>query len=231
MSSVRGRILYDFSGSACEGYALQFRQVSELDSGEGKVIAERPARHHLGRRRGQAVPLPLAELPRREAARRGRRAGRAGRRRASAVELTQAGRQEARSRRPIWCSRPSTCAASSPRRARARRCSQVSVYDGSETGEKVYDTLTVIGKPIAPGCAEARRRRGRAGCVRRLDALAGDDQLFRQGAAAAAGEQTPVYAITFELYENGISRALHARLRRFRRQRRDDVARRPEPCK
>src|SRR4029079_18424766 len=37
MSAVRGRILYDFSGSACEGYALQFRQVSELDSGEGKI--------------------------------------------------------------------------------------------------------------------------------------------------------------------------------------------------
>ena len=34
---MRGRILYDFSGSSCEGYALQFRQVTELDSGEGKV--------------------------------------------------------------------------------------------------------------------------------------------------------------------------------------------------
>src|SRR5262245_55276649 len=37
LESVRGRIVYDFSGSACEGYALQFRQVTELDSGEGKV--------------------------------------------------------------------------------------------------------------------------------------------------------------------------------------------------
>src|SRR5262249_61108162 len=35
--SARGRILYDFSGSACDGYTLQFRQVSELDNGEGKV--------------------------------------------------------------------------------------------------------------------------------------------------------------------------------------------------
>ena len=35
--SARGRILYDFSGSVCDGYALQFRQVSELDNGEGKV--------------------------------------------------------------------------------------------------------------------------------------------------------------------------------------------------
>src|SRR5262249_5950727 len=33
----RGRILYDFSGSACAGYALNFRQVSELSSGENKM--------------------------------------------------------------------------------------------------------------------------------------------------------------------------------------------------
>ena len=31
LESVRGRIVYDFSGSSCEGYALQFRQVTELD--------------------------------------------------------------------------------------------------------------------------------------------------------------------------------------------------------
>src|ERR1051325_4977349 len=36
LESVRGRIVYDFSGNACEGYALQFRQVTELDTGEGK---------------------------------------------------------------------------------------------------------------------------------------------------------------------------------------------------
>ena len=35
--SARGRILYDFDGSACEGYTLEFSQVSELDNGEGKV--------------------------------------------------------------------------------------------------------------------------------------------------------------------------------------------------
>ena len=37
IAAVRGRILYDFDGNACDGYSLQFRQVSELDSGEGKV--------------------------------------------------------------------------------------------------------------------------------------------------------------------------------------------------
>ena len=38
IESVRGRILYDFTGNACEGYALQFRQVSELNTGEGSNL-------------------------------------------------------------------------------------------------------------------------------------------------------------------------------------------------
>src|ERR1700756_401974 len=37
VNSARGRILYNFSGNACEGYTSEFRQVSELDVGEGKV--------------------------------------------------------------------------------------------------------------------------------------------------------------------------------------------------
>src|SRR5215470_9407038 len=37
LTAVQGRIVYDFSGSVCEGYTLQFRQVTELDNGEGKV--------------------------------------------------------------------------------------------------------------------------------------------------------------------------------------------------
>src|SRR5277367_5424266 len=37
IASVSGRILYDFDGNACDGYSLQFRQVSELDTGEGKT--------------------------------------------------------------------------------------------------------------------------------------------------------------------------------------------------
>src|SRR5579863_9356696 len=37
INSARGRILYSFSGSACEGYTSEFRQVSEMNSGEDKV--------------------------------------------------------------------------------------------------------------------------------------------------------------------------------------------------
>src|ERR1700761_3238039 len=37
ISSARGRILYSFSGSVCDGYTSEFRQVSEMESGEDKV--------------------------------------------------------------------------------------------------------------------------------------------------------------------------------------------------
>src|SRR5215469_11906353 len=38
VNAARGRILYNFSGNACEGYTSDFRQVSELDIGEGKTM-------------------------------------------------------------------------------------------------------------------------------------------------------------------------------------------------
>src|ERR1700739_3761784 len=38
INSARGGLLYNFSGSSCEGYTSEFRQVSELDIGEGKVM-------------------------------------------------------------------------------------------------------------------------------------------------------------------------------------------------
>ena len=82
------------------------------------------------------------------------------------------------------------------------------VYDGSDNGEKIYDTLTVIGQPIAPD--EHKPTDAAAGQA----ALAGLTRwpvtisYFDRAVAEKAGEQTPVYAITFELYENGISRAL-----------------------
>ncbi len=82
------------------------------------------------------------------------------------------------------------------------------VYDGSETGDKVFDTLTVIGRKIAPD-------------ERKHDDAAADEpklanvprwpvtiSYFDKDKQRKCGEQTPAYAIGFELYENGISRAL-----------------------
>ena len=65
---------------------------------------------------------------------------------------------------------------------------QVPVYDGSDTGEKLYDTLTVIGKAIAPERESPTDAAAGQAAIRRADALAGDDQLFRSrdGGAGAS---------------------------------------------
>ena len=98
------------------------------------------------------------------------------------------------------------------------------VYDGSETGEKVYNTLTVIGQTIGPN------ERAPTDAAAGQQALAGLKRwpvtvsYFEKG-TKSTGEQAPVYSIKFELYENGVSRALAARLQRIRHQRRADLAR------
>jgi hypothetical protein len=83
---------------------------------------------------------------------------------------------------------------------------EVPVYDGAETGEKVYNTLTVIGRAIPPDervpTDAAAGKAELAGMIRWPVTVSYFDR------AKTGGEQAPVYSIKFELYENGISRAL-----------------------
>ena len=82
------------------------------------------------------------------------------------------------------------------------------VYDGSETGDKVFNTLTVIGHKIAPG--ERKHDDAAAGAAKLANVPRWPVTIsyFAKDKAAQSGEQTPDYAIGFELYANGISRAL-----------------------
>ena len=83
---------------------------------------------------------------------------------------------------------------------------ELPVYDGSETGEKVYNTLTVIGREVPAERQAADRCVGQntgAGGTRRWPVT-----ISYFDKSSSGGEQTPVYAIGFELFENGISRAL-----------------------
>ena len=80
------------------------------------------------------------------------------------------------------------------------------IYDGSETGEKVYNSLTVIGREIGPGerdLADAASGNKVLAGLRRWPVTV---SYFERN--KPTGEQTPVYSISFDLYENGVSRTL-----------------------
>ena len=82
------------------------------------------------------------------------------------------------------------------------------VYDGSDTGQKVFDTLTVIGRKVGPNERQhddAAATDGKLAGVARWPVTI---SYFDKSKKAENNEQAPTYAIGFELYENGISRAL-----------------------
>jgi hypothetical protein len=207
INSARGRILYNFSGSACEGYTSDFRQVSELDAGEGKVTLSdlrstswedatgKSYRFKIDARMNDGDSKPVDGIAERTGDH-------------ITVKLKQ---PEAKTftidgavvfpteqiRRIIEAARE------------GKSLLELTVYDGSENGEKIYNTLTVIGKPI-PG------DRG----IGEPDASTTSDMMktltrwpitvsyFDRDAKTKEGEETPIYAMSFELYENGVSRSL-----------------------
>jgi len=207
IQAVRGRILYDF-GSACEGYQLHFRQVSELDSGEGRTLlsdlrsttwenAEATkfrfdSENLLNDKLTEAV-VGSAE------------------RSSSAVSVDLNKPKDKTFNVPAEIVFPTEHMRRVIEAARAgKSILEFPVYDGSDTGEKVFHTLTVIGAAIDPAKTPADDAAGKepsmAGMLRWPVTVSYFDKKSED--AERTGEQTPVYAIAFELYENGISRAL-----------------------
>jgi hypothetical protein len=205
VEAVHGRILYDFTGSACEGYALTFRQVSEIDSGEGKVALSdlRAATWEEGDAKSFRFNSENKVNDRTVDTVDGN-AGRDG----SGVSVKLSKPTEKTFDLDAKIAFPTEHVRRVIEAAEAgKRLLELSVFDGSESGDKVFSTLAVIGNVINPG--EKLPDDAAAG----NSALAGlrrwpvTISYFDQG-SPKTGEQTPAYAIGFELYENGISRAL-----------------------
>lgn len=203
--AVHGRILYDFAGNACDGYTLQFRQVSELDSGEGSVsLSDLQAttwedgqskhyRFNSENKLDQRVVDAVEGNAERDA---------------DKVDVNLAKPQH----KSFALDAPIVFPTEHMMRILAaaeagQSILEFPVFDGSETGDKVYNTMTIIG-----------HERTAAEETKSDDAVAKQPSLaelkrwpvtisyFDRG--KTEGEQTPVYSISFELLENGISRSL-----------------------
>jgi hypothetical protein len=201
---VTGRILYDFSGSSCEGYALQFRQVSELNTGEGKSAVS--DLRTITWEDGTATNFRFQSQNMLDQKQIETVDGQAERRSSGvAVNLTKPGKKkfdaEANLVFPTEHMRRIIAAARA-----GQTILELPVYDGSENGEKIYSTLTVIGAPIPPDQrvpTDAAAGRQELAGVKRWPVTI---SYFEK--QSTGGEQTPVYSVAFELYDNGISRAL-----------------------
>jgi hypothetical protein len=207
IDGIRGRILYDFSGSACDGYDLKFRQISDLGSAEGPdaisdltsttwedASAKKYRFSSINKLNGQSSDIVDGHADRE----------------AGKVEVTLQKPADKNFAVPADAVFPTEHMRKIIAAARAgKKLLELVVYDGSETGEKVYNTLTVIGKAIPPGSPPPDDAAGKIPQLASLTRWPVSISYFdRSAKAERSGEQTVSYSIEFELYENGISRAL-----------------------
>ncbi|WP_407518669.1 cell envelope integrity EipB family protein [Methylobacterium oryzisoli] len=208
VESARGRIVFDFSGDACKGWALQYRQVTVLESsesgtrtsdlrnntfesGDGRAFHFRTQSDLNG-----AVQAPVDGDAERDE-------------KGLSVSLKQPKRGQVTVPGEVLFP-----AAHMRRLIEAARAGEktvaVKVFDGSDDGRKIYDTLAVIGQgrtgpaaaqPGAPVAAEAPLQEGVMASMPRWPVTL---SYFSSG----EGERTPIYVLSFDLYENGISGAL-----------------------
>lgn len=207
INTARGRILYNFVGSSCEGYTTEFRQVSQLELGESKSILSDLRSTSWEDGEGKSYRFKI-ETRTNEAA-------------TSAVdgsaERTKTG-ITVKLKQPKAKTFTLDAAIVFPTEQVHRIVDaakdgksllELAVYDGSDDGEKVYNTLTVIGQAIpgekAPATPDVTTTNDRLKGLTRWPVTV---SYYDRNVKSGTGEQTPVYSMSFELYENGVSRAL-----------------------
>jgi hypothetical protein len=207
IDSARGRILYTFTGSACEGYTSEFRQVSELRSGEDKVTLSdlrstswedgdgKSYRFKIDSRMNDTDSNPVDGVAERTGDH-------------VTVKLKQ---PEAKT---FTLDGSTVFPTQQIQRiieaARAgKSVLELTVYDGSDNGEKVYNTLSVIGQAIPGDKVIATPDPSTASeAMKSLTRWPVTVSYYDHDIKPTDGEQTPVYSMSFELYENGVSRSL-----------------------
>lgn len=206
VSNARGRILYNFAGSACEGYTTEFRQVSQLDTGENKTTVSdlrstswedgegKSYRFKIETRMNDADTTSIDGMAERDG-------------KTIRVKLKKPKAKTFTIEGAVFPTEQVRLIIEAAREGKSLL--ELVVYDGSDDGEKVYNTLTVIGQPIpgtkAPVKPDAASTNEKFKSQTRWPVTV---SYYDRATKSNSGEQTPAYAMSFELYEDGVSRAL-----------------------
>ncbi len=204
VESVRGRIVIDFSGDACRGFTMQTRQVTMLDSSESGNRTSDLRNSTFESGDGASFRFRTATFLNNVPSAAIDGTAEAGSE-ALKVKLKEPKRAEFQSGGEVMF--PVRHMLRLLKAAKAGETTvSAKVFDGSDDGRKVYDTLAVIGRASAAPAAETERdkplREGDLAGMRRWPVTL---SYFTAG----EGERTPIYTLTFDLYENGVSGRLN----------------------
>jgi hypothetical protein len=212
--SATGLIAYEFRGSACEGYTSNFRQMTEMERSEGEPVSMQVNAMSFEEANGKSMRFQIDSQGSQDTP-------------PVAGTATRGGDDDMR----VVLTKPKAQTLDFghevlfptqhiERLIEAAKhgggAIQARVYDGSDTGAKIFATLSVVGKEATKPAEDAQAASALDG-VRRWPVVI---SYFNE----AATDAPPEYTLSFDLYENGVSGslkldygafALHARLRKL----------------
>ncbi len=199
VDKASGRIAFQLTGSDCEGYTIQLRQVTALDTGEGQETVSDLRNESWENAQSTSYRFKTQNYVNQQIR----------------EDITGTVARQKNGKLIIRVTKPKPASFSLPQNIflptqhtramlaaaeRGEKLLSADIYDGSPDGRKVYQTLTVIGSAVlhdekTPAPSPALAKLKRYPVVTSYFEIAQNDRL-------------PAYTLAFDLYENGISTAL-----------------------
>jgi EipB-like len=204
ITGIDGRMVFEFTGSACDGYSLNMRMVTHMTDSQGQTNLtdlrsstwEQGDGEKFRFQSAQYLNDKLGDVT----------MGRAVRERpndAVKVKLSQPAHAELNLPGRVLFPTQHSLALIDAARVGAVLF-QARIYDGSEKGQKVYETTAFIGKTVQPGGDAELELAAKEKGLGELASWPVSIGYFEP----KEGDLTPSYQIDFRLYENGVSREL-----------------------
>lgn len=205
VTQVSGRMVYELTGSPCEGYTQNMRFVTRMESQNGSSTLTDLRSSSWEEAKGQRFRFNSTQLRDEKATE--VTAGDAARTPTAdiKVELTKPAKRDLTIPRGAYFPVQHSIALIEAAKA-GRTNFRADLYDGSEKGEKVYDTVSAIGKQTRSQ-PSARKVAGK-NVERMHNVVAWPVSIAYYETKSDNKDALPVYELSFLFLENGVSRNL-----------------------
>ena len=207
VADMSGRMVYEMTGSTCGEYAQNMRFVTRMTNQEGVAQVndlrtssfEELATHRLRFSSSQYENQKLSEASQGSA-------GPGNGASFTEVKLTKPAKKTVKLPSDIYFPIQHSLALVEAARAGHSQFT-ANLYDGSDKGEKFYETNAVIGERAAPGSIKVPAKIANGEKLNELASWPIAIGYFEPGPART--EAVPTYELAFRFYENGVSSKLY----------------------
>jgi hypothetical protein len=199
INGMYGRMVYEFNGSACEGYTVSFRFVTKVDTGDEVRLTDQQTTTYEDLKNGSFRFLTRSftdEKLDKEVRGSAHEANKG-----LTVDLTSPDKRKVDLAQGLF---PTEHMLEVIDRAKkGETLFESRIFDGSDAGDKTLITTTMVGKQqtSAPGDTDADK----AGAMASRPYWPVTISYFTDN---NTGDAVPIYRMEFKLYENGITRDL-----------------------